>query len=91
MKIVSKISDYYDVELSYGIDKKLRLERETKKLKERERTTYSFEFKKDYKNYILTIHENIIGFWGEIYPFVGVRLYLVIKKIKSLCIKRNLR
>jgi len=90
MKIISKFSDYYDVGLSYGIDEKLRFVRETKKLKEREGTVYSFEFKKGSENCLLTIHKNIIGFCGDIYPFVQIILYEVTKKDKKPVYKEKL-
>ena len=84
MKIVSKFSDYYDVGLSYGIDEKLRFERSTKVVEHcRYGHGLSIEFKKSSNLYRLNIQSNIIGFCGEIYPFVRVTLYLVTKRNKK--------
>lgn len=74
MRIVSKFSDYYDLGVSYGIDKNIYFDRKLENVldnnfistRSREKTineaTYFF-------------YPGIIGFCGKLYPFVFIRKY----------------
>jgi len=78
MRIVSKFSDYYDVGLSYGIDKSIFYERKLEH--------YNIELPvdirsktKDIDDFSFYFYRGVIGFCGEIYPFVFVKKYEKIK------------
>jgi len=74
MKIVSKFSDYYDVGLSFGIDHKIYYERTMKKLLE-DLNVNIRKVDKDYGDNTYLFYPGVIGFCGEIYPFVFVEKY----------------
>ena len=87
MKIISKFQDYYDIGIAYGVDEKLRFERVTEVGEE------SCVWGEPWSHYVFKNHKwhkvwfffNIIGFCGEIYPFI----HLVIEENKGTNKKPN--
>jgi len=87
MKIISKFSDYYDIGLAYGIDKKLWFKRNTQCINyvgEGTREPVFIKYNKNGSNFRMTFLFNLIGFCGNIYPFVEVLVDEVIKKNKNI-------
>ncbi len=76
MKIISKFQDYYDIGIAYGIDEKLRFERVTKVVQEdcRWGEPLSFSIFKKQKWFKIWLFFDVVGFCGEIYPFIHVEI-----------------
>ena len=80
MRIVSKFSDYYDIGVSYGIDKNIYFDRKLEK--PREVNFISFRTRSQNKDgFTYFFYRGIIGFCGKLYPFVFVKKYLKVLSI----------
>ena len=85
MRIVSKFSDYYDIGLSYGIDKSIFYDRKIKN--ELYELPINIRKKnKDIDEFTYFFYKGIVGFCGNIYTFVFVKKY---EKFKSNTLKEE--
>lgn len=85
MKIISKFQDYYDIGVAYGVDEKLRFERETIELKSeiKTRSTIKIVYRKQTQNYRAICHFDVVLFCNNIYPLVHIIIDKIDKKDKK--------
>lgn len=71
MLIVNKdFHDYYDSAMIYGIDKAIVYDRSRRTIREKSHQTWLQQFTGKKRNHIYTFRRHVIGFTGNIYPFI---------------------
>ena len=85
MKIISKFQDYYDCGIAYGIDEKIRFDRQTKFIDEKFASLHYkvYKFLMDNSWYRLIQTKNYIGFCGKVIPYIYIKIEKITKVNKK--------